>query len=276
MKYWNILWVYTIIFFIGGNSYDKGLIMNDYNECKIENSAFQGGEKLVFKAYYNWGFIWIPAGEATFLIQEHEDFLDISVEGKSYKAYDGFFKLRDKFYTRLDKYTMLPIYFERRVHEGDHKKYERIEFDQINHTAISYSGKTQNEVERNEHSFDTCMHDILSLMYFLRNIDAKSHQVGSKISSSIFFDQELFPLDVRYMGEEKKKIKGQGYFNTLKITPDVISGHVFKDGDQMNIWVSDDQNKIPLLVETPLRVGSLKAVIMSYSGIRNPLTSFVN
>ncbi|MBK8632488.1 MAG: DUF3108 domain-containing protein [Saprospiraceae bacterium] len=67
-----------------------------------------------------------------------------------------------------------------------------------------------------------------------------------------------------------------GKFKTLRITPSMVAGTVFKDETKMDIWVSDDENKIPLLIESPLSVGSGKAILKSYSNLRNSFTSKIN
>ena len=77
---------------------------------------------------------------------------------------------------------------------------------------------------------------------------------------------------MRYAGKEAgTEVQGLGYFNTVKVIPDLITGNVFKDGNRMSVWVSDDLNKMPLLIESPLSVGSAKAVLKKYSGLRHPL-----
>ncbi len=82
-------------------------------------------------------------------------------------------------------------------------------------------------------------------------------------------DKETWPLKVRYKGREVgKKIKGQGKFRTHKFNPEVIVGNVFKEDSQMSVWVTDDQNKIPLLIESPVSVGSVKVVLKSYKGLK--------
>ena len=89
----------------------------------------------------------------------------------------------------------------------------------------------------------------------------------------MFFDKEVFPINVRYDGKEKKDIKELGKFNTIRIIPDLVEGNVFKKGDYMKLWVSDDKNKIPLLIESPVSIGSIKAVLKSHSGLRYTLDS---
>jgi hypothetical protein len=48
----------------------------------------------------------------------------------------------------------------------------------------------------------------------------------------------------------------------------VIAGNVFKDDAKMTVWVSDDQNRIPVLIESPVSVGSVKMVLKEYWGLK--------
>jgi hypothetical protein len=121
---------------------------------------------------------------------------------------------------------------------------------------------------------ENCTHDLLSVFYFLRNVNVGDYKKGQYIPTNVVFDNEKFPIKVRYEGkEDKKKIKELGTFKTIKVIPDLVVGNVFKDGDKMKIWVSDDGNKLPLLVESPLKIGTAKAILKSYTGLRNPMTS---
>ncbi|MBK7939480.1 MAG: DUF3108 domain-containing protein [Lewinellaceae bacterium] len=93
----------------------------------------------------------------------------------------------------------------------------------------------------------------------------------------IFMDKEEFPLKMKYVGKEgKKKVYGMGKYKTMKFQPDVIAGNVFSDEAKMSVWVSDDQNRIPLLIETPVSVGSVKMVIKEYRGLKYDFTAKVN
>ena len=41
----------------------------------------------------------------------------------------------------------------------------------------------------------------------------------------------------------------------------------------MTVWVTDDENKIPVLVESPILIGFIRAELNKYEGLRNPLKS---
>lgn len=245
-----------------------------HDVCSIENTSFVAGERLVYKAYYNWKFVWIPAGEAVFDVIENKNDFEIRVVGKTYESYDYFFKVRDYFYSRIDKKTLYPKNFVRIIEEGDYRKFDSISFDQAKRKAYSYNGKTRATAKFQQANFDECMHDLLSVLYYLRNVNVDQYKKGSYIPTQVYFDNEKYPIKVRYEGrEQKKEIKELGTYNTVKVIPDLVVGNVFKDGDKMKIWVSDDANKVPLLIESPLKIGSAKAVLKSYNGLRYKLSS---
>ena len=250
-------------------------IIND--SCAIDNTSFAPGERLVYKAYYNWKFVWIPAGEAVFDVIENKNDYEIKVVGKTYESYDYFFKVRDYFYSRIDKKTLYPKSFVRIIEEGDYRKFDSISFDQARQKAYSFNGKTRATAKMQQVNFNACMHDLLSVLYYLRNVNVDQYKKGNYIPTQVFFDNETLPIKVRYEGKEaQKEIKELGTYHTIKVIPDLVVGNVFKDGDKMKIWVSDDANKLPLLIESPLKIGSAKAVLKSYRGIRHKLSAKIS
>jgi hypothetical protein len=243
-------------------------------DCEIVNTSFSSGEQLVFKAYYNWKFIWIPAGEAVFNIKENKFDYEVKVTGRTYESYDNFFRVKDYFYSKIDKRTLYPKNFVRIIEEGNYRKFDSIVFDQSQHKAYSFNGKSRKLALRKEINYDDCMHDLLSVFYYLRNINVNEFKKGDYIPTKVMLDNGTFPIKVKYDGKEAKKdVKELGTFNTIRVIPDMVVGEVFKDGTKMKIWVSDDENKLPLFIESPLKIGSAKAVLKSYSGLRHPLSA---
>lgn len=240
--------------------------------CGVNNNAFKGGEHLVYKIYYNWKFVWIPAGEVIFNVQENEDTYEVYVVGKTYPSYNSFFKVEDRFYSKMDKGTLLPYEFLRDIKEGNYMRYDSISFDQDRHTATTYHGKSKEGITIEEWDLKECMQDMLSILYTVRNIDFESAKKGKKFPVKVFFDKEIFPLDVEYKGvKKKKKIKDLGKYDTYVFSPEVVAGEVFDENTRMTIWVSRDENKIPLQIESPVSIGSVKAVLKSYGGLKYPL-----
>lgn len=246
-------------------------------KCSIDNSSFIDGEVLVYKLYYNWKLIWIPAGEVTFEVRESEDHYEYFAKGITYPSYDNFFKVRDYYYSKVDKETLFPINFVRNIQEGKYTRYDSIVFDQEKQKAISHWGSKIYNARPFDFELSYCMQDMLSILYFVRNYDYSPFQVGDNIPISVFFDKEEYPLKVRYDGKEsEKKIKGQGKFRTMKFTPEVVVGYVFDENTTMKLWVSDDENKIPLLIESPVSIGSIKAVLKEHKNLKFELSSQIS
>jgi hypothetical protein len=239
--------------------------------CQTTNVAFSAGEEITYKVYYNWNFVWLSAGEVTFRINETGGEYHFSAVGRTYPSYEWFFKVRDRFDAYVDKSTLLPRLSVRDIQEGGYRMYDRVSFDQRSRRAVSLRGKSREEAVESAYTLDGCMHDLLSTFYFMRNLDAEQLTKGQRIPVKMFFDKEIHSLSVVYLGTESATdVKGMGTYRTHKISPQLIAGEVFKQGQQMTVWVSQDQNKIPVMIESPVSVGSVKVILKEHKGLRHP------
>lgn len=240
---------------------------NDF--CSTGNKCVQAGEQLKFKVYYNLSALWVAAGEANFTTKQEtlngRQVFHITGDGATYKSYDWIFRVRDRYETFVDVETLLPQKFIRNVDEGGYKFTNNVTFDQEQRKAYS-----------NKKTFDVpqCVQDVLSAIYYARNIDYGKYKPGAKIPFSMFLDDQVYNLYIRYVGKEKIKTK-YGTFNAIKISPLLIKGTIFSGGEKMMVWVSDDDNHIPLRVDSPILVGSIKVDMMGYSNLRYPLSSMI-
>jgi hypothetical protein len=120
-----------------------------------------------------------------------------------------------------------------------------------------------------------CIQDVLSAIYYARNINFNKYKPDDKIPFSMFLDNEVFNLYIKYQGKEVIKTR-YGTFNAIKFKPLLVKGTLFEGGEKMTVWVSDDANHIPLRVESPIVIGSIKADMMGYGNLRYPLTSLIS
>jgi hypothetical protein len=237
--------------------------------CGAKNTAFSGNEAITIKVFYNLGKMYVGAGEATFTTSieniNNKVCYHIVGDGKTYKSYDWFFKVRDKYETYIDTTTLLPQKFIRNVNEGGYRIINNVTFNQTIKTAVSTNGVFQ---------VPDCIQDVLSSIYYARNINFAKYNVGDKIPFNMFLDDEVFNVYIRYLGKEKITTRF-GTFNAIKFKPLLIKGTIFEGGEKMIVYVSDDANKIPLRVESPIAVGQIKCDLVGYSNLRWPLTSLI-
>jgi hypothetical protein len=238
--------------------------------CGIKNTAFQTGESVTLKVFYNAMGMYIGAGEATFttsLVRYNgKPAYHCVGDGKSYSFFDNFFKVRDKYETYIDTATMLPVKFIRNVSEGGHKIYNNVTFNQGTGTAVSTNGVFK---------VPNCVQDVLSSIYYARNINFDKYKPGDKIPFDMFLDDEVYHSYIKYMGKETVKTR-YGKFRAIKFKPLLIKGTMFEGGEKMTAWVSDDPNHLLLRIESPITVGSVKIDMYGYKNLRYPLTSLVN
>ena len=240
----------------------------------VENNAFQSGEELTYKIYYNLNFVWIPAGEVIFNVSETGDQYHFSAEGQTYSSYEWFYKAYNKFDSYVDKTTFLPQVSTRLVKENRYKLFDKVQYDHKNRIANFERGDVKEVVLlRGTKKLEDCIHDMLSAVYYSRTIDYNAAKVGQEFPMKVFLDEETYSLKYRYMGNEDKNIRGIGKYSTIKITPQVVAGNVFNENSQMKIWASNDANRLPLMIESPVSVGSVKVVLKSYKGLKYPLSS---
>jgi hypothetical protein len=109
----------------------------------------------------------------------------------------------------------------------------------------------------------------------MRNIDFDKMKPGDKIPFSMFLDNQVYNLYIRFIGKEIIKTK-YGKFHAIKFKPLLIKGTIFEGGEKMTVWVTDDANHIPVRVESPISVGSVKVDMMGFKNLRSPLSSLID
>jgi hypothetical protein len=241
----------------------------DDDFCGIKNKAFSAGEQISFTVYYAVAGIYIDAGNATFTNNleriNGRPVYHITGDGKTNPNYDWIYKVRDKYETFIDTASLLPLKFLRNVNEGGYKKYQNITFNREANTAITTEGVFKTPA---------CVQDVLSAVYYARNIDFSKYKVNDRIPFTMFLDNEVYNMYVRYLGKETVKTR-YGKFRAIKFKPLLIKGTIFEGGEKMTVWVSDDANHVPLRIESPIVVGKVKIDMMSYKNLRYELSSLV-
>jgi hypothetical protein len=237
--------------------------------CGIRNTAFEAGEEISYTVYYAVAGIYIDAGSAIFsnTLEKMNNRMVYHVAGvgKTNPSYDWIYKVRDKYESYIDTTTLQPLKFLRNVDEGGYKKYENITFNRAANTAVTTEGVFK---------VPNCIQDVLSAVYYARNIDFAKYQPNDKIPFSMFLDNEVFNMYIRYLGKETVKTK-YGKFRAIKFKPLLIKGTIFEGGEKMTVWVSDDANRVPVRIESPIVVGKVKVDMMSSKNLRYPLTSLI-
>lgn len=236
-----------------------------------QEPAFQSGEWFKFRMSYSG---WFKAGEATLKVDEKKlngkPVYHVVGKGKTTGAVNLFFKVRDRYESYFDKETGAPYKFIRKIDEGGHTKDIEIEFNHNEQKAV-VNNKKHKKVKTITTEKD--VQDMVSMYYYLRNsIKIDELQIGDEIKTNMFFDEENYGFKLKYLGKETVKVDLNGTkvkVKSLKFRPYVMAGRVFKEEESLTLWVSADKNKIPLKIKADLAVGSLRADLEQYKGLKH-------
>jgi hypothetical protein len=233
-----------------------------------EDSAFKDGEWFRFRMSYSG---WLKAGNATLSVAETnyngKDVYHVIGKGWTTGMINWFFKVNDRYESYFDSATGQPYKFIRKIDEGGYTKDIEIAFDHEDQEALVHNKKKN---YKKTISITKDVQDMVSAYYYLRNnYDVNDVSVGESISLNMFFDEENYAFKLKYLGTDTLKTDF-GKINTHKFRPYVLAGRVFKEEESLTLWVSADKNKLPLRIQADLAVGSLRADLDAFKGLKHP------
>lgn len=264
---WLLLWcVWTAI----GHSAAQA-------QCAAPNSAFQSGETLVFDLYFNWKFVWIKVGNATWSVSQ------TSYKGtpayrtrlitRSNKKADRYFVMRDTLVSYVAR-DLHPLYFEKNATEG--KQYRQ---EKINYTYPSGKCKVSMYYRRDylEPRTDVlesayCAYDMVAMMLRARSFDASKYTKGYRQKFLLAEGRHTEWRTLLYCGKETVKMEGTDQqFRCLVFS--YLETEKGKENEVVRFYVTDDDNHLPVRLDMNLRFGTAKAYLSGWKNVRHPLTA---
>lgn len=247
----------------------------------LVNTAFDSGEKINYELYFNWKFIWVKAGTATFLTQK------TTYKGKdgmfrSYlitstsKTLDNYFMMRDTL-TGIFTTDNVPLYYKKAANEG--KKYRKDEVwydyeDGVTHISQRYQNPS-GKVTTQKHSMKEEVYDMMSLMQRARNMRVEDFRKGQKRYFKLADGDEVESVFVVFRGKETISLKSnKDKYRCLVYS--FLAKDNGKDKEIIRFFITDDANHLPVRLDMFLKFGSAKAFMQSCSGLRNASTSKVD
>ena len=254
------------------------LSQQEFSENKTEKqlynfNAFKSGEKLEYRL--NYGFFYASYACLTLKVEVLDGIkvLRATSIGRTTGLARLFFKVDDIYETFFPKEKVKPVKSIRDIYEGGYEMEAQTIYDYKNNKALFYD-KLKNI--KKEFDIHPDIQDIISTFYYLRkHFDISSLKPNDLIYVDIFFDKEIYPFKMMFLGIERIKTKF-GIVECMKLRPYMESGRVFRDNEGIKIWVTNDDNRVPIKVKADLRVGSIVANLVSFRGLANPFRIVVN
>jgi len=248
--------IIAIIFFL--------FFLNSYGQN--DSISFKHGEFLKYKIQYGL----LNAGFASVELKKNDAINDSLFHAVGLGWTTGMvgflFPVEDRYESYFTSTDLKPKHFIRKVNEGGYTQDKEVFFDFQSHKA-----KEINHKKDTEKSFfiQNNVQDMISSFYYMRNVDLETLKENDSISVNMFFDGKMNPIKLIILGRETIKTKF-GKIKTVKVRPLVMKGRVFKDEENVTLWISDDLNKIPVKIKASLLVGAAKAELIEYNGLVHP------
>ncbi|MEN2401390.1 DUF3108 domain-containing protein [Flavobacterium sp. MC2016-06] len=243
------------------------LILTTFSFDTFKEDAFDVGEYFKFRIHYgiiNAGYATLEIKDAT--INNKKVFHAV---GRGYTTGMSklFFKVEDIYESYFDKENGSPYRYIRKIDEGGYTKNQEGFFNQAENRILvkDYKRKTEKTLVTTDN-----VQDIVSSFYYLRNHpNIDKLKSGESIVIDMFFDDEITKFKLKYVGLQDITTKF-GTVSTMVFKPSVQKGRVFKEEESLTLWITDDDNKVPIRIKADLAVGSIKADLDEYKGLKNP------
>ncbi len=247
-------------------------------QCPTTNNVFADGERIRYTVSYNWGPVWVDAGLVTFAVSSEffrgKPALHLKGTGKSFASYDLLFKVRDYFDSWIDPETFRSLDFRRNVYEGGYTLLNTLTFDYGTKKVITNTKSNNNPQRTDTLPIHPCTFDMLSAIYFTRTLDFSDLQANNK-KVTVLIDDAYYDIHIRQLGKEIVESTDGKRYRCLKFAAKMVQGTIFKGEEDVLVWVTDDNNKVPIYIEAKIIVGTVKAYLKDAKGLRNPSTAIV-
>lgn len=233
---------------------------------------FKQGEFLKYKVTYGI----IHAGYATLKVEKatikNQEFLHAIGDGWTVGITDFFFPVKDRYESFFYPETLRPKRFIRKISEGSHTKDKEIIFDSDSLKATVFNHKKN---KQGVFSIHADVKDMLLSVYFFRSLDLSKYKTGEVITINLFYDEETYPL--KLIVQERETVNTDfGKLKAVKIMPIVEEGRVFKANESLEMWFTDDQNKIPIKLRASILVGHIRMELQEFKGLSHPIQGIFN
>ena len=245
-----------------------------------QDLPFQSGEKLHYDIHYKYGFVMMKAGTANYQVNNtqlnQQPVVRTSLNFRTSSFFDKIYKIRDTLYSYLDVKDLYPVYHKRHVHEGSTHYMEQIFFSERNgnETKARIKRETKTAVK-----LDTIMktelpgYDLLGIFAFARTLDYNSLNLNESFNISTFVGRNLVNIKVRYKGQSIVEKSDRLKYNTFRLEIDILDDAFDSEKNAMEIWISNDLNRIPIKIKGKLKIGAAEVFLTSHENLKYPFTS---
>ncbi|WMJ73222.1 DUF3108 domain-containing protein [Cytophagaceae bacterium ABcell3] len=260
-----------LLFILMSFTVTSDLPENTFDYQDVEQKNFAQGEVLKYKVHYGI----IKAGEATMELSpklykvNDRVCYKATVFGRSTGAFDLMLRIRDTWGSYIDSDALVPQRSFRNIEEGKYRYKETVNYDHAG-KRVEIEADKKGTIVHDTLEIKPSVQDMVSGYYYLRTLDFDSYETGDTLTVDAFFEDKLYDFKLKYMGKGEVSTKF-GKVDGILLTPIMPDNDLFKGGESIKFWVTDDKNRIPIKIEAELFLGSVAMDLEKYEGLRHPV-----
>lgn len=247
-------------------------------QCKIDNVYFDAGESLEYDLYFKYGLLDKKAGKASMRISNityngqpaYRMNLISSTQGLARKL----FSLSDTLSSITTK-ALEPLAFTKLAHEDGDDTVENYTYKYQGDKVKIHTRRVMNGRERFNENIETteCTYDMVSIVYYARTLDYSNMKAGSTAKVYFIPGKEHMSMTIIHQGIETIKVNNGKKYECIKLSLQ-IKDKAFENGKEaMKVYLTNDKNRMPLRIDSKLKVGSVKSILKSYKGNKHPVAT---
>lgn len=243
-------------------------------QCEVVNNSFQGGEHLEYDLYFKYGLLFTKAGTSTLSVSNStykgKDAYKMMLTANSSGAASAIYSISDTLTSYTTK-SITPLAYRKDAHEkGDYRT------ERATYTYSPNGIRLRNINKKNERvRYDTtlvsknCIYDMISIIYYARTLNYSNMKKGDKVTVSFLNGREKMNMDIEHHGVESVSGNDGRKYNCIKLILMMNEDAFENKNEAMKVYITDDQNRIPIRIDSKLKVGSTRALLRSYRGQKN-------
>lgn len=244
------------------------------SQCEVQNNSFKEGEFLEFDLYFRYGIIFTKAGNSTLSVTDatykNKNAYRMRLTANSLGAAKAIFSVSDTLISYTTK-SIVPLAYMKDAHEGGEYRTENVTYDYA-------SGKVQVRninKKNNKLRYDTtlvsnnCIYDMLSIIYYARTLNYDRMKKGDQVKVEFLSGRKKVHMYIEHHGFENVSANDGRKYNCIKLVL-MINEKAFEDKDEaMKVYITNDLNRIPIRIDSKLKIGSTRVLLKTYRGQRN-------
>ncbi|MDR1938095.1 MAG: DUF3108 domain-containing protein [Tannerellaceae bacterium] len=245
----------------------------------VWNNVFYDGEQITYDLYFKWGILMPKAGLAHFSVKDtpynNHKAWEYKLMFNTAGMFEKIFKMRDTLTTYFSPEAKL-LFSSKRTEEGGYYLADEMTFSPVAGKTAVHScryGRTGGAKIDTTLLIEGCVYDMLATAMYLRSIDWTTLKAKDEFPFRVVVGRDVVNVRYRYTGQAIVAPDERVKYRTHHFFIDVYDPAFEQSREAAEVWVGDDENRIPIRVRAKLKIGAAEVYFKEAEKLKHPFSS---